>query len=458
MPATPTLDPAPEAPDTPADLDAGIDSALSRRGFLRVSALAGLGATAATVAACTAGAAPAWTFPPAPSINPAPTAAPSAAASAAPSEAPSVAPSAAPSVAPSASPSASADLGPIPTGWTAHDVLARNKVRRFVGKLAVPLASLYPPAAGAKLAQILGVADDYPQLQELPEFAKVTQGNAPLAPRIDGDWKVFDLSIDKLPAWQIDALTPPLEALGYNNTWPGPVIRVTEGDKVRVNMTNRIGETTGTHMHGIAFDDFFMDGVPFVTQLPQIPDSTESYEFVAKPYGSMMYHSHHNATFQVGHGMLGALIVDPKDPRETYREKYGVTQDYTWISNDSVGGFTINGHGFPAVVPIVAAIGEKVLVRFMNEGIMMHPWHLHGYRMRVVARDGARLGGAEFYADTLGVNPGERYDVIVSVDRPGVWAFHCHILPHVEGTGGMFGMVSTLIVTPTRVDLTPLLT
>jgi FtsP/CotA-like multicopper oxidase with cupredoxin domain len=78
--------------------------------------------------------------------------------------------------------------------------------------------------------------------------------------------------------------------------------------------------------------------------------------------------------------------------------------------------------------------------------------------MRVVARDGARLGGAEFYADTLGVNPGERYDVIVSVDRPGVWAFHCHILPHVEGTGGMFGMVSTLIVTPTRVDLTPLLT
>jgi FtsP/CotA-like multicopper oxidase with cupredoxin domain len=61
-------------------------------------------------------------------------------------------------------------------------------------------------------------------------------------------------------------------------------------------------------------------------------------------------------------------------------------------------------------------------------------------------------------ADTLGVNPGERHDVIVDVDRPGVWAFHCHILPHVEGTEGMFGMVNTLIVTPTKVDLTPLLT
>jgi len=452
MPATPPVEPAPDVQESHADQGAGIDSALSRRGFLRVSALAGLGATAATVAACTTGAAPAWTFPPAPSINPAPSAAPSAAASAAASA--SAAPSAAPSVAPSAVPSPS--LGSIPPGWSAHDVLARNKVRRFVGKLAVPLAGAYGPVAGAKLAKILGVEDDYPELQELPEFARVKQGNAPLAPRIDGEWKVFDVSIDQIKQ-QIDALTPEIDAYGYNDAWPGSLLRVTEGDKVRVNFTNNLGQTTGTHFHGIAFDDFFMDGVPFVTQLPQVSGSTESYEFVAKPYGSMMYHSHHNATDQVGHGLLAAFIVDPKDPRETYKEKYGVTQDFVWISNDSVGGFTINGHGFPAVAPIVAAVGDTVLVRFMNEGIMMHPWHLHGYRMKVVARDGAPLGTAAFECDTLGVNPGERYDVIVTVDRPGIWAFHCHILPHVEGPDGMFGMVNALIVTPTPVDLAPLL-
>jgi FtsP/CotA-like multicopper oxidase with cupredoxin domain len=44
----------------------------------------------------------------------------------------------------------------------------------------------------------------------------------------------------------------------------------------------------------------------------------------------------------------------------------------------------------------------------------------------------------------------ERYDVLVSVDRPGMWAFHCHILNHVEGMTGMFGMVSTLIVVPEK--------
>jgi manganese oxidase len=66
--------------------------------------------------------------------------------------------------------------------------------------------------------------------------------------------------------------------------------------------------------------------------------------------------------------------------------------------------------------------------------------------MRVVARDGYPLGSAAFTCDTLGVNPGERWDVVVDCDEPGAWAFHCHILPHAEGSDGMFGMVTALIV------------
>jgi FtsP/CotA-like multicopper oxidase with cupredoxin domain len=48
------------------------------------------------------------------------------------------------------------------------------------------------------------------------------------------------------------------------------------------------------------------------------------------------------------------------------------------------------------------------------------------------------------------VNPGERWDAVITADRLGVWAFHCHILPHVEGPDGMFGMVTALVVVPTR--------
>ena len=84
---------------------------------------------------------------------------------------------------------------------------------------------------------------------------------------------------------------------------------------------------------------------------------------------------------------------------------------------------------------------------------MMHPWHLHGMPMHVIARDGWPLDNAAFDCDTLGVNPGERYDVLINAKTPGVWAFHCHILPHAEGANGMYGMVSTLIVVPKASDV-----
>ena len=454
-----TSQPVPD-PDGPAGL---IDAAVSRRGFLRGAALAGTGLVAASVAACAPGASQAWEYAtsrPLPSGSQAPAASAAASAAPSPSAGMSMAPTPAPSAAPSGSPAAN-----LPTGWSEHDVNARQVVRRYVGALAPALKGIFDPVSPTiftKLAEILGAADNYPELSAAPAFAQVPQVYlndilSPLKPRLVGGVKVFDLTIDEIQQ-KIDELRAPVAGLGYNKQWPGPTIRVTEGDKVKVNFVNNLKETTGVHFHGVDFADFFQDGVPFVTQKPITPGETYSYEFTAAPAGSMMYHSHHNATDQVGRGLLGALIVDPKDdadPKVAYRKRYGIGYDreYTWISNDTLGGFTINGHGFPATVPVLAAIGEKVLVRFMNEGIMMHPWHSHGNTMRVVARDGRPLGSASFDCDTLGVNPGERWDAVITAERPGIWAFHCHILPHVEGTEGMFGMVSTLIVLPTAKDV-----
>ncbi len=409
-PGPPALPPQPEMPGQ------------SRRGFLRGAALTGAGLVGAgVVAACAPNFVPSLT----PTVvSPTPVA-PSVAASA--SHVPS---------------------GPIPAGWTEHDVDARNVVRRYIGSLAPALKGIYGDAAFAKLADILGAADGYPELQMKPAFAQVPQlflndVLTPLKPELVGDVKVFKLTIDEI-SQQIDEMKPPIAALGYNKQWPGPTIRVNQGDKVRAIFTNNLKETTSVHFHGVEFDDFFQDGVPFVTQKPITPGETYTYEFTARNAGSLMYHSHHNATDQVGRGLLGAFIVEPKVNPVKY------DREYIWISNDVLGGFTINGHGFPATVPILAAVGETVLVRFMNEGNMMHPWHSHGYTMKVVARDGHPLGSAAFECDTLGVNPGERFDAVITADRPGVWAFHCHILPHVEGPSGMFGMVTTLIVVPEK--------
>jgi FtsP/CotA-like multicopper oxidase with cupredoxin domain len=245
---------------------------------------------------------------------------------------------------------------------------------------------------------------------------------------------------------QVDAVKDPVDALGFNGTWPGPRIQVTEGDRIRAIFKNNLPESTGIHFHGQELPNN-MDGVPLITQDPIKPGDSFTYEFTAKTTGSHMYHSHHNATDQVGRGLLGAFIVQPKNPADRYERKYNVTQDIIWISNDSLGGFTINGRGFPATTPIVAKLGDTIAIRFMNEGSMMHPWHLHGQPFHVVARDGYPLA-APFYCDTLGVNPGERWDVIIECKALGAWAFHCHILPHAEGTNGMFGMVTALVVQP----------
>jgi FtsP/CotA-like multicopper oxidase with cupredoxin domain len=425
-----------------------IDSSLSRRGFLRGAALTGGGLLAAGLAACAPAAAPAsWKYASPPT-------------GAAASGLPALAPSAGPTICPvpsasdghamaSAAPAASAVAGgPLPAGWTEHDAVARSTVRRYIGNLAPGLKDIYGDAAFAKLVDILGAADGYPELKLKPSFAQVPQlalsdAMKPLTPELDGGVKVFKLTVDEIDQ-QIDEVKPAVAALGYNGQWPGPTIRVTKGDKLRVVVTNNLKETTGVHFHGVLFDDFFQDGVPFVTQKPIVPGETYTYEFTANNAGSLMYHSHHNASDQVGRGLLGAFIVEPNvDPVKADRE-------FIWISNDSIGGFTINGHGFPAVLPVLAAKGETIRIRFMNEGMMMHPWHLHGYVMKVIERDGRPLGTAAFECDTLGVNPGERYDVLVTVDRPGIWAFHCHVLNHVEGMTGMFGMVSTLIVVPEK--------
>ena len=321
-------------------------------------------------------------------------------------------------------------------------------IRRYLGNLTPALQGIFGDAVFAKLADMLGAADNYPQLAQKPSFAQVpnlvlTDATKPLTPELDGNVKVFRLTVEELEQ-RIDELMPPVAGMGYNGQWPGPTIRVNQGDRVRAIFTNKLQETTSVHFHGVEFEDFLQDGVAFVTQKPIIPGASWTYEFTARNAGSLMYHSHHNATDQVGRGLLGAFIVDPKPEPVKY------DREYVWISNDQLGGFTINGHGFPATVPVLAAVGETVRVRFMNEGIMTHPWHLHGVPMRVIARDGWPLGSAEFTCDTLGVNPGERYDVLIKANTVGVWAFHCHILPHAEGANGMFGMVSTLIVVPQK--------
>jgi manganese oxidase len=264
------------------------------------------------------------------------------------------------------------------------------------------------------------------------------QGNQPLAPKIENGVKVFELTCAKTP-WEITPEQKP-EAWAYNGQVPGPELRVTEGDKVRVIVKNELPESTSVHFHGVILPNS-MDGVPFITQPPIKPGQSFTYEFEARNPGSHMYHSHHNSTKQVGQGLLGAFIIEPKDKSKD--PAFDI--EHTMILNDQLGGFTINGKGFPSTSPLTAKKGQKLRIRYMNEGMLIHPMHLHGLPQLVFAKDGWNLP-QPFMCDTLNVAPGERWDVIVDCTEPGAWAFHCHILSHAEGEHGMFGMVTALVI------------
>jgi FtsP/CotA-like multicopper oxidase with cupredoxin domain len=138
---------------------------------------------------------------------------------------------------------------------------------------------------------------------------------------------------------------------------------------------------------------------------------------------------------------MGAFIIEPKDKSAEPQ----VDADYTMVLNDSGIGLTINGRSFPYTQPILAKLGDKIRVRYMNEGLMIHPMHLHGLPQLVVTKDGWPLP-QPYLCDTLNIAPGERYDVIVDCTEPGAWAFHCHILIHAESAHGMFGMVTALVI------------
>jgi FtsP/CotA-like multicopper oxidase with cupredoxin domain len=123
-----------------------------------------------------------------------------------------------------------------------------------------------------------------------------------------------------------------------------------------------------------------------------------------------------------------------------------VSQELPMVLNDAgVIGFSLNGKSFPATAPIAASTGDWILVHYFNEGTQIHPMHLHQFDQIVVAKDGYALD-QPYLADTLNVAPGERYSVLVQLDKPGTWVWHCHILPHVERESGMFGMVTAVAV------------
>ena len=240
--------------------------------------------------------------------------------------------------------------------------------------------------------------------------------------------------------WPIlDGVT--VTAYTYNGTVPGPMIRVTEGDQVRIIVKNELDEPTTIHWHGVEVPNT-MDGVPGVTQDPIQPGETFTYEFTAKPAGTFMYHSHFEGDVQVCAGLYAPFIIEPKNPAShpdvdvsLMISEWLVKDGHTYAAMPMAGMepnyFTLNGKAFPATETINVKKGQLVRLRLIGIGQFIHPMHLHGMPFKIVATDGHPVPeAAQLTKDTVSVAPGERYDIEFVAIEPGQWMLHCHILHH----------------------------
>lgn len=288
------------------------------------------------------------------------------------------------------------------------------------------------------------------------EAREEEMGGRTLEPRVENGVKVFDFEASVIRWSILPGVT--VEAYAYNGQVPGPTLRVTQGDRVRINVTNKLPESTTVHWHGLILPNE-MDGPAEVTQAPIQPGESYSYEYTVGQHGTYFYHTHDHVDRQQSLGLYGTLIIDPTDPADELPADLEYTvQLQEWLKREWLtfpampmegafpNYFTINGKSYPATDTISMKVGETLKVRFVgSHTTAIHPMHIHGGPFQVAAVDGETLPeSARYLADTVNVGPGQRFDVLWRAQRPGKWLLHCHIPHHttnnnveMQGGGGL---------------------
>jgi FtsP/CotA-like multicopper oxidase with cupredoxin domain len=208
----------------------------------------------------------------------------------------------------------------------------------------------------------------------------------------------------------------------YNGGVPGPTIRCTEGDRLRVRFQN-----AGSHAHTIHFHGFHpanMDGVFEVVD----PGRTFVYEFDAEPFGLHLYHCHTTPLRRHIHkGLYGAFIVDPPGGRSPAREYVMVMNGFDTDFDGENEFYAVNTVAFHYMRhPLPARVGEKVRLYVVNalEFDLINSLHVHANFFDVY-RTGTRLQPDEF-TDTIMFCQGERHILELEFHHPGRIMFHAH--------------------------------
>lgn len=266
------------------------------------------------------------------------------------------------------------------------------------------------------------------------------------------------------------------EVWTYDGQVPGPLIRATEGDTLRIRVKNNLPRPTTIHWHGIhQIGTWQMDGVEGLTQSGIPPGGQFTHEFLARPVGTHWYHSHTGV--QYSEGLFGPLIIDRRDEPGRYdRDEVLVVNDWFRKPSDEIleelkrGGGHDKGpmpdmprermpgmkpEGMPghqmAEMPEMADIadfpfdfglingrgrrpsdaqspltifevrqGERIRFRIINaSSTYAFRFQIDGHPLRVIAADGTPVRPVT--VDNLVIAIGERYDVLVDAKQTGAF-------------------------------------
>ena len=268
-----------------------------------------------------------------------------------------------------------------------------------------------------------------------------------------------------------------IKAWTFNNTVPGPTMRMTQGDHVKITVYNSKSSLHPHSLHMHSIHSGIVDGVAGMSgAIP--PGGHYTYSFTASPAGLYPYHCHVSPVqSHINHGLYGAMIIDPKIPRSPAKEMvmlmngYNLNDDYSSnesaailqpptakelrtnferaTQSDEASGadnqiYSVNG---PAFLyrdhPIQLGTGEPYRVYLVNmlEFDTMNSFHLHGNMF-------------EYYPSGTGMNPSYTTDIVelgqgdrgimeFTYTKPGMYMFHAHINRFTDlGWMGMFNVVN----------------
>jgi FtsP/CotA-like multicopper oxidase with cupredoxin domain len=253
-----------------------------------------------------------------------------------------------------------------------------------------------------------------------------------------------------LREYTINAINKPVEivpgiefpAWVYNGRIPGPTLRCTEGDRLRIRFGNGSSHPHSMHFHGVHPAE--MDGVPGTPGVIN-PGETFTYEFEAEPFGLHLYHCHAAPLARhIAKGLYGAFIIDPKGGRpEVDNEFVMVMSGFDVDFDDANDFYAVNGIPFHYQMhPIRIKVGAKVRIYLVNilEFDLINSFHLHANFFHYYPT-GTSLTPSE-YTDTIMQTQAQRGILEFSYRYPGSYMFHAHNTEFAElGWTGNFEVV-----------------